>query len=336
MRLQLTSLVLTIAIVGAACGGDDGAVQTEGEPATQEPTAADVAPTVEPDPTAIAEPEPTATPAPEPTATPEPPPTPEPQPTLSLEVAGLPDLAAPAAYEAWLIVDGDPVSAGTFSSFAGGVSLPVDDEAGASAVVITIETDADPEPAATHVLAGPLVDGVAELSVADAAAIGADFSGATGQYILATPTDGTGAPENERSGIWWTFIPRAQSLVLPTLPAGWIYEGWQIIDGTPVTTGTFVSQFGEPDDAAPYSGPQPGPPFPGEDFLVNAPAGLTFPVDLRGSEIVISVEPVPDTDAAPFPIVPLRGVVPDDAQDHTHYAVDNVSDTLVSGRAVLR
>lgn len=123
---------------------------------------------------------------------------------------------------------------------------------------------------------------------------------------MATPTDGTGTPENERSGVWWTSIPRAQSLLLPQLSEGWIYEGWQVIDEIAVTTGTLVSQFGNPDSAVPYSGPQSGPPFPGEDFLVNAPDGLESPLDLRGSDVVITIEPFPDTDPEPFPVVVLR------------------------------
>ena len=63
------------------------------------------------------------------------------------------------------------------------------------------------------------------------------------------------------------------------LPAGWKYEGWAVINGIPVSTGTFtnISDF---DEADPYSSTMPGPPFPGEDFLINAPAGLTFPTDI--------------------------------------------------------
>lgn len=39
---------------------------------------------------------------------------------------------------------------------------------------------------------------------------------------------------------------------------------------------------------------QPGPPVPGEDFFINAPSGETFPLDIRGRTVVISVELVPD------------------------------------------
>jgi len=79
------------------------------------------------------------------------------------------------------------------------------------------------------------------------------------------------------------------SLDLPTLPEGWEYEGWVVINGQPLSTGKFL-KVDEADFATPYSGASPGPAYPGEDFLQNAPAGLTFPLDLSGSTAVISVE----------------------------------------------
>jgi hypothetical protein len=58
----------------------------------------------------------------------------------------------------------------------------------------------------------------------------------------------------------------------------------------------------------PHSGPQSGPPIPGEDFFTNAPAGEFFPLDIRGRTIVISIEPVPDDSLAPFAMKPLLGM----------------------------
>lgn len=313
-------------LVVAACSGADHAASS----APQE-----AAPAARPnaEPTAGATPQPTSQPAA--TVTPVAEPTALPLPKLIVEAAGLPALAGLARYEAWLIVDGELTTAGTFVDFDGGVVLDAPSVDVATAVVITIETDDDPAPSPTHFLAGSLVDGSATLTATDPAAIGLDFSTSTGQYILATPTDGAGAPENEGSGVWWTFITRAQSLVLPQLPDGWVYEGWQVIDEIPFSTGTFVSQFGVADNAAPYSGLQPGPPFPGEDFLMNAPDGLEFARDLRGTEVVITVEPFPDTDPGPFPLVVLEGLVPADAVDHVSYAVDNISADFPSGMATV-
>jgi hypothetical protein len=65
--------------------------------------------------------------------------------------------------------------------------------------------------------------------------------------------------------------------------------------------------------------PTNGPPFPGEDYLINAPMGVTFPTDLAGATVVISIEPEPDNSPAPFLLKPLVGNVPTTAIDHTSY-----------------
>ena len=86
-------------------------------------------------------------------------------------------------------------------------------------------------------------------------------------------------------GVWFldnSSGAPAVGLTLPTLPDGWIYEGWAVIDGVPVSTGTF-STVDAADNSATFSGSKAGPPFPGEDFLINAPGmWLTFPTDLKG------------------------------------------------------
>ena len=98
------------------------------------------------------------------------------------------------------------------------------------------------------------------------------------------------------------------------------------IDGVEIAGGKFTDPFNS-DDAALYSGPEDAPPLVGEDFLLNAPEGLTFPIDLRGTETFISVEPVPDPSPLSSGIVPLSGIVPADAEDHNALSVENVSDT---------
>jgi hypothetical protein len=150
------------------------------------------------------------------------------------------------------------------------------------------------------------------------------LSTATGDYILATPTDGTNGTD-ENSGVWWLNNSSGSAvagLSLPALPAGWEYEGWAVINGTPVSTGKFTSVSGA-DLAAPYSGTTAGPAFPGEDLLTNAPSGLNFPTDLAGQKVVISIEPSPDNSAAPFLLKPLVGEVPATATDHTVYNMAN-------------
>ena len=81
---------------------------------------------------------------------------------LTLDISGLQDLGSDFIYENWIIVDGDPVSAGTFSVSASGelsqTSHVVDANIldSATAFVLTIEPNPDPDPAPSnvHILAG--------------------------------------------------------------------------------------------------------------------------------------------------------------------------------------
>ncbi len=265
--------------------------------------------------------------------------------TLKLNISGLEDLGSSARYEGWLIVpvptntDGiaedTPISTGVFTVNSNGTLSQTDFEidatnlANATAFVLTIEPnpDTDPNPSDVHILAGDFSGNTSTVTVDHAAALGNDFTSSTGTYILATPTDG--AMTNENSGIWFLDLGSgnpAQGLFLPTLPSGWKYEGWTVINGMPVTTGTFTSTT-VVDDADPYSSTMPGPPFPGEDFLVNAPAGLTFPTDIAGGVAVISIEPDPDNSPNPFTLKPLVGDIPMNATDHLNY---NMSANLSS------
>ena len=278
---------------------------------------------------------------------PTPTPTPTPPTAVVVDLSGIEPLTGGYHFENWAIVGGTPVAAGKFNvdgegnvvdlqgarvpggRFDAGVDL-----SSTSAIVITIEPpgDNDAIPASTHYLAGGVSGASARLSVGHAAALGDDFSSASGSYILATPTNGDDT--NENSGIWFldpTGGPSA-GLELPTLPEGWVYEGWVVTGGQPVTTGRFTQPSGV-DQAAPFSGPQAGPPFPGEDFLMNAPSGLTFPTDISGGVAVISVEPEPDDSAAPFTLKPLIGMIPAEAADHFLYAMGNESAGLPSGTA---
>ncbi len=318
---KILTALASIALVASACGGGETntASQTEDDSSTVEETAETSEEVAE---TTTAVPETTTTAAPTTTTTTT---TTPPDPTMTLTFDGLAPLGDGGDYELWFVGgDGTPVSAGVFDADAGPVELPLPNGIpGAVELKVSIETDDDPAPSNSIVLAG-VIDGSAGERSAELSPDFADFSSASGQYILATPTDGTGTPENERSGVWWTVIPRAQSLFLPELAEGWEYEMWQVIDGQNVTGGKFTDPFA-PDQAAPYSGPDQAPPLVGEDYLLNAPEGLTFPVDLRGTEVFISVEPLPDPSIESSGIVPLSGIVPADAIDHTAYAVDNVS-----------
>ena len=255
--------------------------------------------------------------------------------SLTLSINKLEDVGANFIYENWLIVDGSPVAAGTFSVDSNGVLsetkflMPAKTLDSATEYVLTIEPnpDPDPTPSKVHVLGGDFVSDNAEVSIDHSKALGTNFSTAAGNYILATPTDED--TTNENSGLWWldpnpstTNLFPSPGLTLPTLPEGWEYEGWVVIDGVPVSTGKFTSVYGA-DSTKLFSGTTSGPQFPGEDFLMNAPQGLTFPLDLSGKKVVISVEPKPDTSPDPSTIKPLEGTVPPNATDHLLYTMLN-------------
>ena len=227
---------------------------------------------------------------------------------LEIDANGLDDLGSGWAYEGWLIVDGSPISTGTFTVDQSGYpssrtfTAAVDDSGAITTFVLTIEPvpDADPAPSAVHLLGGDVQGGIAELSVGHGAALGDDFSAASGPYILNAPSGGEGV--DYRNGIWW-LDPAAgpgPTLELPALPTGWAYEGWVVGPGGPISTGRFTMASGHDSDAGGLtSGPFGTPPFPGQDLL-NPPMVLT-----DGYAAVISVEPDPDNSPGPFTLKPL-------------------------------
>jgi hypothetical protein len=187
----------------------------------------------------------------------------DPMKNLILTISGLEDLGSDAIYEGWLIVHGAPVSSGTFSVDVNGTmsqtsfSVNSTDLDNASTFVLTIEPvpDSDAEPSDVHLLAGDFSGNSATLSVGHGAALGNDYNAASGNYILATPTNGPNT--NEESGIWFLSIAGgspAVGLTLPMLPAGWKYEGWVVIGEQPVTSGKFTA-VDTIDESDPYSGP---------------------------------------------------------------------------------
>lgn len=271
--------------------------------------------------------------------------------TLQLSFSGLEPLQNGFHYEGWVIVGGNALTTGKFNVDNSGSIIDLEgniiskgkfeqssDISGATAFVLTIEPtgDTDDIPAPTHHLAGDFSDGESTLNFAHSASLGNDFTNASGTYILATPTDDDA--NNENSGIWFldpsNGSPQA-GLDLPTLPAGWMYEGWAVYNGIPISTGIF-SSVNAADASATFSGMNAGPPFPGEDFLTNAPSGLSFPIDLAGGTAVISIEPYPDDSPAPFALKPLVGQIPAAATDHTPYTIANNASSFPTGTAIIK
>ena len=307
----LGATIAAAALILASCSDSEGGSTTSTPPAATDTTQAP-ATTV-----------PSETSAPPATTAPT---TEAPGPTLTLDVQGFAVLEAGFHYEGWAIVEGEALTTGKFNVTTDGAVVSLDGEPiesfpltngaeNASVIVVTIEPagDTDAVPAATHIVAGDVSAGSAELTISHGAALGTDFSDSTGRFVLATPS--TDTKDDELSGIWFLTFPGPEAgLDLPALPDGWKYEGWAVIDGTPFSSGTFTD-VAAGDDAAPFGGPGRTPAFPGEDYVANAPDGVTFPTDLSGETVVVSVEPDPDDSPAPFVLKPLVGAIPDPAEE---------------------
>jgi len=248
---------------------------------------------------------------------------------LTLNFTGLEDLGPNYKYEGWIMVNGKPITTGVFTVNSSGVQsqtsfpIPAASLDAATKFILTIEPfpDTDPNPTKTHLLAGDFTSNNATLTIGAPEALANNFTNAKGKYVLATPSDGEN--NNEKSGIWFIgSLPPTAGLELPSLPDGWKYEGWAVINGVPVSTGTFTSVSGM-DAFSGFSGALGTPPFPGEDFIKNAPAGVTFPTDLSGKTAVISIEPFPDNSPKPFLLKPLAAIIPTTAMDHVVYSMNN-------------
>lgn len=259
---------------------------------------------------------------------------------LTLNIQGLQDLGSNYKYEGWIISNGKAVTSGVFSVNQNGKmnknSFTLDKQIldNATKFILTIEPypDSDPAPSSTHILAGNFSNKSANLSIGAPEAFGDNFTTSTGKYVLATPSDGPN--NNEKSGVWFLgSLPPSAGLNLPTLPQGWNYEGWVVINGKPISTGIFTD-IAAADNFAAFSESMGTPPFPGEDFLKNAPNGVNFPTDLSGAKVVISIEPYPDNSPSPFVLKPLLGDVPGNVENHKVYNMNNIiSNTAPTGIA---
>jgi len=225
---------------------------------------------------------------------------------LKVTLNNLEQLQEGFQYEGWIMVDGNAISTGKFNDVSANTvktfSPIATDLEKATEFVLSIEpaNDTDSGPSNTKVLSGSFNGNAASLSYQTV--IG-DLQTSEGRFTLGTPTDNVA--DNDEAGVW--FEANGQpGLTLPELPEGWKYEGWVVFNNIPVSTFKF-KEVDMADEANAYSGTVARPSFPGEDFLFNtvAPDGVTFPEDVRGKTVVISVEPEPDDSKAPFFIKPL-------------------------------
>jgi hypothetical protein len=230
-----------------------------------------------------------------------------------------------------------PVSGQLITS---GFEAPLDAE-DVFAVGVSIEASYNPVSisSSTLVMGGEVSGGVAQMTTDFWFGVGLDLSQIQGRYVLITPTDGNA--EDELSGLWFLDPfegPSAPGLDVPTLLDGWDYEGWVEIEGQPVSTGKFF-QPDVSDTWIRYSGPYAPPEVPGEDFLRNAPSGLTFPTDLSGGKVYVTLEPWQqwdDDQNAPFFIRILEGDIPVGANPNTVYAMTSLVDQLPRGTATVQ
>lgn len=261
--------------------------------------------------------------------------------SLTFSFDGLPVLGDEYVYEGWIIVDDAPVTTGRFTIDEEGALDPATFEVDAAMVdaatvfVLTIEpaTGDDPAPADTHVLAGTLDSGSAILGIDHMAALGDDFTGATGTFLLATPS--SAATDDNDQGIWFITPgdPMTPGFTLPELPAGWVYEGW-VVDTSgespvPTSTGRFTDPAAADDDAGgPAAGPEDTPPFPGADFIDPATV-LT-----ADHMAVLSIEPDPDDSPGPFQLKPLGLPIGTDVGPTNPYTMNNIiTENGISGTA---
>jgi len=236
--------------------------------------------------------------------------------TMDLKISGLQDLGPAAAYEGWLIVNNKPISTGTFTVNAEGnlskeqFNVNAAQLQAASTFMVTIETvpDASADPSTTHLLAGDFSGNSAVINTAHPLALGHDLHGLTGYFLLGTPT--TPSLGDEYSGVW--FINRTLEGMTPGLSnlpivPGWTYEGWVVFNQTTYVSTGKITSFHSADNSSYYSLPSVEIAFPGEDLILNAPDGWTFPVDLRNPQptVMISMEPEHDNDRSAFFIRPL-------------------------------
>ncbi len=156
-----------------------------------------------------------------------------------------------------------------------------------------------------------------------AAANHPDLKSAKGTVLIAAPTAVNGPTDQ---GIWFVNpSTKAFSLELPDLGAGHVYEGWIVDDctGKKISTGLFRASGAIDSDAAGrYAGPLAlnFPPVPGSDFV-------TLGQDLTdgGHNIVITVEPYPDSDPNPSGVAILRVNIPEGIAVGTELSLENIA-----------
>lgn len=191
----------------------------------------------------------------------------------------------------------------------------------------------------SYLLGGEVEGKIAQLEPASWMGLDMALAGMTGRYVLETPTGGDG--EGDLSGIW--FLDRSggtpvPGLDLPEAVAGWTYEGWVVVGADTLSTGKFSNPIGA-DASNRFCGEGATPPYPGEDFLANPPAGVSFPLNLPGAEVFVTLEPWGTWDLeplSPFFLRLMEGEIPPSANPGDAYGLNSLFDHLPRGTARIR
>lgn len=157
---------------------------------------------------------------------------------------------------------------------------------------------------------GDALVGIADLEASYTHALGSTFSNVSGKYTIIAPT----SPADSNSGVWFIEQQGTTTLAglrnLPTLPEGWVYEGWiglpYYVDPGGLmfrhcSTGRFLrADSADFDGAGPGAGLGTGFNFPGQDFISPIPPGSPSRPVLRNSAFIVTIEPEPDNSSNPF------------------------------------
>lgn len=194
-------------------------------------------------------------------------------------------------------------------------------------------------PSGTFLLGGPVEGRTGKLSVGHWLGMAVNFEPMEGLYLLMTPSDED--PSNERSGLWFAdnstggVLP---GLFLPEAPDGWDYEGWVVSGTDTLSTGKFANpNIADTTDL--HGGLTGSPPVPGQDFLYDPPQGISFPLDLGGGSVFITMEPWEGWDVAPerpFPFRLMSAQIPQDADDRIPYVLESLFSEFPRGAVTVR
>lgn len=267
--------------------------------------------------------------------------------SFELNITGLPQIADTLTYVVWFDNDDRPpvfIKQLTPNS-QGDVYFKEEQKLAfldsAQTILVTVErksqlTATNFTASSRIVLSGRFSKGICELTLAENFK---DFASTTAKYTVYTPTDGNLA-SNPFGGIWFVDSVDANKVAaglnIPVLSGGWIYEGWIEVGGKKLSTGRFRNPKAA-DLFNGYSATVASIPFPGEDFISNAPASFTFPLDLRGAKAFVTLE-INDGKTrgdVQGPVI-YEATIPNDAVSLKSYSMTFKNPSYPKGSAVIK